>query len=139
MERIALESLKEWHSRPGRKPLILRGARQVGKSYLVRQFARDQSLDLLELNLERSPALVRLFASNSPARIVQLLEVHFERDIDPARSLLFLDEVQGAPEVLATLRYFHEEMASLAIIAAGSLLDFALDEPTFTVPVGRIE
>ena len=139
MDRFALDSLKEWHRRPGRKPLILRGARQVGKSYLVRKFAREASLDLLELNLERTPALARLFASNSPAQIVHFLEVHFERDIDPARSLLFLDEVQGAPEVLAALRYFHEEMASLPIVAAGSLLDFALDEPAFTVPVGRIE
>ena len=126
MHRFALIHLKEWKSKPGRKPLVVRGARQVGKSTLVRMFAKESFDNLLELNFERDPGLASLFGSNDPARIVQLLELHFNTSIRPGRTLLFLDEIQAAPSVFAALRYFYESLPELHVVAAGSLLEFLL-------------
>ncbi len=139
MHRFALEYLKEWKTRTSRKPLVMRGARQVGKSYLVRMLADQAFGNLLEVNLEAEPDAASLFASKDPAAIVPLLEARYGTSVTPGRTLLFLDEIQAAPELLACLRYFHERMPQLHVIAAGSLLDFALRERGFSVPVGRIE
>ena len=103
----------------------MRGARQVGKSYLVRKFARQQAKQLFELNFEQTPELASMFASRDPRKILNLLAVHY------GRALLFLDEIQAAPEILATLRYFYEQMPELPVMAAGSLLEFVLDDHDF--------
>jgi len=139
MHRFALDYLKEWKTKPGRKPLVVRGARQVGKSYLVRLFAKERFQNLVELNFEREPDLGSLFASNDPEKIVQLLELRFNAAIRPGETLLFLDEIQAAPAVFAALRYFYEGLPGLHVVAAGSLLEFALEAHDFSVPVGRIE
>lgn len=139
MRRRALEDLKLWKDRPGRKPLVVRGARQVGKTTLVRLFAEETFDDLVELNFERYPDLAKHFEPNDPLQTLKLLELRFDRAIVPGKSLLFLDEVQATPQVLASLRYFYEELPKLHIVAAGSLLDLALEAPSFPVPVGRIE
>lgn len=139
MRRRVLEDLKLWKDRPGRKPLIVRGARQVGKTTLVRLFAEEVFDDLLELDFERNPKLADYFESNDPRRTLELLRLWRDRAIVPGKTLLFLDEVQATPQVLASLRYFYEELPELHIVAAGSLLDLALEEPSFSVPVGRIE
>ena len=139
MYRTALEHLKAWKDKPGRKPLIIRGARQVGKSYLAREFGQSRFQGFVELNFERTPQLATLFASRVPARIIGLLELHVNMTIVPGETLLFLDEIQAAPEVISVLRYFHEELPELHVMAAGSLLEFALTDSSRSVPVGRVE
>lgn len=139
MHRFALEHLSAWKDKVGRKPLIIRGARQVGKSYLARMLARECFDGLVEVNFERTPELGTLFESKSPAKIVQLLETHLNVGIRPGGTLLFLDEIQAAPEVIPVLRFFHEEAPELHVICAGSLLEFALADFPHSMPVGRIE
>ena len=139
MERFALNHLKSWKHGPDRKPLIIRGARQVGKSYLARAFARESFEGIAEINFERDPDIATLFASNDPARIVPLLELRLNRPIRPGRTLLFLDEIQATPSVIASLRYFCEAMPDLHVVAAGSLLEFALSDLGSPMPVGRVE
>ena len=139
MHRAATEYLIGWRNSPRRKPLVLRGARQVGKSYLVRAFARSHFRNLAEINFEESPDLGRLFDARSPDQIVPRLELHSGGKIVPGETLLFLDEVQAAPQVFASLRYFHERLPLLHVVAAGSLLEFVLEDHDFSMPVGRIE
>jgi uncharacterized protein len=138
MQREISRFLTDWlHSTP-RKPLIIRGARQVGKTWLVRDLAQSQQLKLVELNFEKRPDLRSLFSSNEPREILRNLRAFTNVEIKPSQSLLFLDEIQAVPELLGKLRWFAEEMAELAIVAAGSLLDFALAKHDFSMPVGRI-
>ena len=139
MERYIFNSLDHWSRREHRKPLIVRGARQVGKTTLVRLFATQRFENLAEINFERNPELIELFATRNPRQALEFLELHLGTEITPGRSLLFLDEIQAAPEVFAALRYFFEELPDLHVIAAGSLLDLVLENQTFSVPVGRLE
>jgi len=139
MDRFALRYLDEWQTKASRKPLVLRGARQVGKSYLARAFAQARFKQILEVNFERRPEAASLFASKEPKTICRLLEARFGTPLVPGTSLLFLDEIQAAPEVFAALRYFREELPELHVLAAGSLLEFVLKEHAFSMPVGRVE
>lgn len=139
LKRRELAYLREWSSRVVRKPLIIRGARQVGKSTLVRQFAQSIDLHLLEINFERNPEYREAFTSKDPRQIQTLLGLLTGKKIVAGSTLLFLDEIQVAPEALAALRYFYEEAPRLHALAAGSLLEFALDDAQFAMPVGRVE
>ena len=139
MQRFAIESLKRWSKAVQRKPLILRGARQVGKTYLVRQFGKEHFENVVEYNFDRTPEKMSFFKDSKPQNILDLLSIDANIKIIPGRTLLFLDEIQAAPEIFAKLRYFYEEIPELHIIAAGSLLDFALRDFQYSVPVGRIE
>ncbi len=139
MNRYALLYLKDWCHSPRRKPLVMRGARQVGKSCLARMLANQEFENLLEINFEETPEAGELFSDRSPAKIVPRLELLTGIRVEPGRTLLFLDEIQAAPEVLACLRFFHEKMPELHVVAAGSLLEFVLEEHEFSMPVGRIE
>lgn len=139
MDRTVLEYVKKWHQRGQRKPLIVRGARQVGKSYLVREFAKQASLSLLEVNFEKNPEVASLFDQRSIPKTCEFLELQYKTKLDPEKTLLFLDEIQSAPQVIPVLRYFYEEKPELAIIAAGSLLEFVLQDHSFSMPVGRLE
>lgn len=138
MKRAHTIYLNNWLIQKNRKPLVLRGARQVGKTWLIRDFAKGSGKTLLEINFERSPELQSLFESNSPEEIVINLAAVFRQDIMPTETILFLDEIQAAPQLLAKLRWFAEDMPELAVIAAGSLLEFVLAEHAFNMPVGRI-
>jgi hypothetical protein len=138
MYRSASDYLLKWKNRKRRKPLVIRGARQVGKSYLVSMFAEQNFSDFIEVNFERNPEMKSLF-TGTPGKIIKLLELKYNKKIDIENTLLFLDEIQAAPEVFAKLRYFYEEVPELHIIAAGSLLEFLLENHTFSMPVGRIE
>ena len=138
MKRTAHSFLLDWLALEQRKPLVVRGARQVGKTWLVRNFAQTEQLALLEINFEKNPKLLSLFESNDSHQILLSLSAHFNQKIDPKRSLLFLDEVQAAPEILSKLRWFAEDLAELPVVAAGSLLEFVLAEHSFSMPVGRI-
>ncbi len=139
IKRLYVESIQSWFARLHRKPLILRGARQVGKSTLVRQFAASEGLDLLEINLERHAHLDDIFKTYDTKKIFRELEVIFKRPILRERVLLFLDEIQATPYALPALRYFYEDHPNLPVIAAGSLLEFVLAEHKFSMPVGRVD
>lgn len=137
--RSELNVLIHWLKKPNRKPLVIRGARQVGKSTLVRQLSSISHRFCLELNFERTPELSDFFTDKDPRQIIKKLSLYAKRPLEPDSTILFLDEVQAAPQVLATLRYFYEEYPEFPVIAAGSLLDFALETPEFSMPVGRIQ
>lgn len=139
MKRIAEEKLETWHRSDGRKPLVIRGARQVGKSTLVRMFAEKAELKLYEINLERHLELDEVFKSLDVHRIIRELEPILGAAVDASDGLLFLDEIQSTPHALAALRYFYEDMPQLRVIAAGSLLEFVLADHAFSMPVGRVE
>ncbi len=138
MTRNDISALKQWFSRTHRKPIILRGARQVGKTYLVRAFARELGLDLVELNLERHLELKKVFLTKNPHTIIPEIEGTLGKRITSDHTLLFIDEIQAIPDAIAALRYFHEELPDLPVIAAGSLLEFVLGSHTFSMPVGRV-
>jgi predicted AAA+ superfamily ATPase len=138
MERLILQKLEAWKASKQRKPLIIRGARQVGKSYTVMQFGQQYVNGRIHLvNFEKHPEWLGVFDLNlDPVRIISELEVILNTKISRENDLLFLDEIQMAPKAIMALRYFYEEMPELHVIAAGSLLEFALQEISF--PVGRV-
>jgi len=138
MYRSVIKYLKDWKTRNDRKPLVIRGARQVGKTFMVREFAGEFK-NYVEINLETESAIVQYFKSNDPKEIIQLLSLHYNTVIVPGQTLLFFDEIQTAPELFAKLRYFYELLPDLHVIAAGSLLEFILENHEFSMPVGRIE
>ena len=138
MIRFASGELDAWLKGPKRKPVVLRGARQVGKTWLVRDFALRNKLELIELNLEKFPNLADLFSENNPREILTNIEADLSIKINPESSCLFLDEIQAAPELFSKLRWFKEDMPELPVIAAGSLLEFALKKSQYSMPVGRI-
>ncbi|MGB9441110.1 MAG: ATP-binding protein [Desulfobacterales bacterium] len=138
MIRFAAKELDKWLNNPNRKPMVMRGARQVGKTWIVRDLANRHKLQLIELNFERLPSLADLFSENDPAEILRNIEAELATTIKPDSSLLFLDEIQAAPQLFSKLRWFKEDMQPLPVIAAGSLLDFALNKYRYSMPVGRI-
>jgi predicted AAA+ superfamily ATPase len=132
------EKLVAWFGGPHRKPLILRGARQVGKTFSVRAFARKHGLQLVEINFEKKPGARKAFEGDLvPAKIIAQLEIIEKEEITAEKTLLFFDEIQDCPRAITALRYFYEETPQLAVIAAGSLLEFVLG--TFSFPVGRVQ
>ena len=135
--RLIDNYLKEWALRPVRKPLLLRGARQVGKSTAVRQLGK-QFENFVEINLEKQPSFIQFFQGDLDVnRIVPQLSAMVGKPIVAGQTLLFIDEIQASAEAIMALRFFKEDMPDLHVIAAGSLLEFALETlPTFGV--GRI-
>ncbi|AOW51142.1 TPA: AAA family ATPase [Legionella pneumophila subsp. pneumophila] len=138
MKRTLLKHLENWLISSDRKPLVIRGARQVGKTWLVRHFAEKSGKKLIELNFEKNPSYASLFNPNDPAKILLNLSTISNQKIDPEKCLLFLDEIQASPQLFSKLRWFAEDLPQLSVIAAGSLLEFVLAQHTFSMPVGRI-
>ena len=140
MKRIFSDFLASWLVSERRKPLIIRGARQTGKTWLVRELARTEGRTLLEVNFDRNPEYARIFREEGggPRRWLDDLTLRTGVEAPVERMILFLDEIQTAPEVLAKLRWFAEEMPELPVIAAGSLLEFALRDFEYSMPVGRV-
>lgn len=136
-KRIIDSYLSDWASSASHKPLLLRGARQVGKSTAVRHLG-ERFDSYVEINLERHPEYKTVFRENlDVGRIVPQLSVLCGKQITAGKTLLFIDEIQECPEAIMSLRFFKEDLPELHVVAAGSLLEFALDElPTFGV--GRI-
>lgn len=137
IQRKVDRELEKWKAEIKHKPLLIRGARQVGKTETIREFGKSFDV-FVEINFEETPRLKTLFSDDlSPSTICENIAVIFKTNILPRKTLLFLDEIQECPEAIASLRFFYEKMPELHIIAAGSLLEFALSElPTFGV--GRI-
>lgn len=139
MQRQQLQFLSTWLQNKNRKPLIIRGARQVGKSTLVELFAKQHQLSLRNVNLERHPELSSIFSGKAPEHILQQIEFLPNMGSIGKDILLFLDEIQAVPEAIPALRYFYEDMPELPVVCAGSLLEFALKDHSFSMPVGRIQ
>ena len=139
MKRDIIQLLTEWKSRVNRKPLLVRGARQVGKTFAINEFGTQQFASFVSINLEESPEYKSMFKTNNPKSILKELSVLKNTDIIPGQTLLFIDEIQACPEAIVCLRYFYEQMPELHVIAAGSLLDHTLSEIQLSMPVGRVE
>lgn len=139
MKRLISNNLISWQNQANRKPLIIRGARQVGKSWSIVDFGKTCfSGQVHVVDLEKHPDWHRVFEPNLDAkRILEELEILLNTRIAPGNDLLFLDEIQECPQAIMALRYFYEQVPGLHIIAAGSLLEFALADISF--PVGRVQ
>lgn len=133
---MIMNHLLKWKNSLNRKPLIIRGARRVGKSYIIREFAKTFH-SFAEVNFELNPHMKNIFTDDlNPDAIVLKLSLALDCEITEKKTLLFLDEVQFCPQAITSLRYFYEKMPNLHVVAAGSLLDFSLEE--IGIPVGRV-
>jgi len=139
MKREIIQFLIDWKERKNRNPLIIRGARQVGKTYIIDEFAKTHFSNCLRVNLDEKPELKKLFAGNDVNRILTELSVLLNTDVTVGKTLLFIDEIQSCPEAISSLRYFKEKIPGLHVICAGSLLDHTLNEMKTPMPVGRVE
>ena len=136
MKRLIDHHLQNWREDPDRKSLLLRGARQVGKTYSCRKLGLSFE-KFVEINFEINPQFNEIFDRDlDPERIVRDLGLITDADIVPGKTLLFFDEIQEAPKAIKSLRYFHELLPELHVIAACSLLDFVLEN--IGIPVGRV-
>jgi uncharacterized protein len=139
MKRDIYNALKFWQDDSSRQPLLVRGARQIGKTYIINQFGCNEFHSLITLNFERNPEYKDIFSHNDPKIIIEQIALFVGKSVVPGKTLLFLDEIQDCPEAIMSLRYFFEEMPGLHIIGAGSLLEFSLNVEDFRVPVGRVQ
>lgn len=139
MRRDIQKIFLKWKDHPFRMPLIVRGARQVGKTYAIETFGKEAFDTVFTLNLEISTQYHACFESLEPKEILRSLELLSRQAIIPGKTLLFLDEIQQCPKALQSLRYFKERLPELHVIAAGSLLEFAIQEENFSFPVGRVQ
>lgn len=138
MERFAIEKLISWKNSADRKPMVLRGARQVGKTWLMQEFGRRCYRNTVYFNFDEEDELKSIFESNkNPARIIELLSMISGEKILPGDTLVLFDEVQECPEALNSLKYFCEKAGEYHIIAAGSLLGTLLAQPK-SYPVGKV-
>ena len=139
MYRMAMENLLAWKQSRRRKPLIIEGARQVGKTWLMKEFGRQAYADTVYINFDSNARMAELFASDlDTKRLVLGLELYAGRKIDPEKALLIFDEVQEVPRALAALKYFCEDAPQYHIVCAGSLLGIALHRGT-SFPVGKVD
>lgn len=141
MQRLVIENLHQWLHQQGRKTLILRGARQVGKTWAVRELAKSAGRQLVEINFERDTQLRAIFDNDlDPKTILTGLELRLDRRIDVASSLLFLDEVQDCPRAITALKHFTDSGLGLPVIAAGSYLGM-LEGTTVGIsqPIGYVD
>ena len=137
MQRFAIASIESWYSSQNRQPLIIKGARQVGKTYLVREFGRRCASRFFEFSFESDPKLKVIFEPDlNPHRIVEELSLRIRQPIG-IEDLLFFDEVQECPACLTSLKYFSEKRAAQPVICAGSLLGLTLGQSSF--PVGKVQ
>jgi predicted AAA+ superfamily ATPase len=139
MERIAMKELVSWKNKPGRKPLIIRGARQVGKTWLMKEFGKNEYSQTVYVNFESSKLLKTLFVDNFDInRIITALQIETGIQVNPENTLIILDEIQEAEGAITSLKYFCENAPQYHIIAAGSLLGVAMHKHT-SFPVGKVE
>lgn len=139
MERFIEKQLFSWKNQQTRRPLLIRGARQIGKSYSVRKFGNEYFTNYVEIDFEFSPQLIDCFNDLDPHKICEKLSILTGVEIIEGETLLFLDEIQRSPNAIKALRYFFEKMPNLHIIGAGSLLEFTLESEMLEIPVGRIQ
>lgn len=138
MKRFILEELIKWKNSKYRKPLILKGARQIGKTYILKQFGKENYEDIAYFNFDHDEDLQNLFeSSKNPQRILEQLTFIYKKEIKPEKTLIIFDEIQECPNALNSLKYFQEEANEYHIVCAGSLLGIRLSHTSF--PVGKVE
>ena len=139
MKRNITKRFVEWQNKNNRKPLLLRGARQVGKTFSIVEFGKTHFKgNVHNLNFEKNPELNSIFDPNLDSiRILAEIELILNKHIEPGTDLLFFDEIQECPKAIMALRYFYEQIPNLHVISAGSLLEFAIEDISF--PVGRLQ
>ena len=139
MYRIAIEKLYKWKSSTRRKPLIIEGARQVGKTWLMKEFGKQAYADTVYINFDSNSRMADLFSADLDTdRLIMGLELYAGRKINPENTLLIFDEVQEVPRALTSLKYFYENAPQYHIVCAGSLLGIALHQGT-SFPVGKVD
>ena len=139
MYRIAIEKLYKWKNSKRRKPLIIEGARQVGKTWLMKEFGKQAYADTVYINFDSNSRMADLFSADLDTdRLIMGLELYAGRKINPENTLLIFDEVQEVPRALASLKYFYENAPQYNIVCAGSLLGIALHQGT-SFPVGKVD
>jgi len=140
MERKIFESLIRWKDKPNRMPLILNGARQVGKTFILKKFGEERFSNVVYINLETNIAVSTYFESDiTPQRIIQYLETIVGKRIIPNETLIILDEIQSSERALSSLKIFCEEAPQYHIVAAGSLLGVAINREKYSFPVGKVD
>ena len=138
MNRNAFDKLVAWKNDPDKKPLILKGARQVGKTWLMHEFGKKQYQDYVGFNFDEEEEFKSIFEKNkNPRRIVELLGFLSGRKIIPGKTLIVFDEIQECPAALNALKYFREKANEYHVVAAGSLLGTLLAGPK-SFPVGQV-
>lgn len=139
MYREKIEELKKWKESPNRKPLIIRGARQVGKTWLMKEFGKKNYEKCAYINFDDNVRMNKLFDEDFDIdRIIQGLKIESSVNIEPDNTLIILDEIQETPKALKALKYFCENAREYHIISAGSLLGVAIHEGT-SFPVGKVD
>lgn len=138
MYRNIMQKLKDWKLDKNRKPLIVRGARQVGKTYIIKQFGEENYEGVAYFNFDHDTQLYSMFENTKdPARILEQLAFVYGKAILPEKTLIIFDEIQECPDALNSLKYFQEEANEYHIISAGSLLGIRLSHTSF--PVGKVD
>lgn len=139
MYRKIIKELEEWKNKKDRQPLILKGARQVGKTWILKEFGKEYFDDVLYINMENAGNISDLFSGNlEPKRIIEYLSAIHHKKIEPEKTLIIFDEIQELPRALTSLKYFAEQAPEYAICCAGSLLGvFLHDQVSF--PVGKVD
>ena len=140
MERNITAELLEWKNmEKNRMPLVLYGARQVGKTYALQNFGRDYYKNFIYINFERMPVIAEFFDGDlKPDRLIRFLEEYFSEKIIPGQTLLIFDEIQACERALTSLKYFAEEAPEYHVAAAGSLLGVAIHREKYSFPVGKV-
>ena len=140
MERKIMKDLLAWKDRADRKPLLLYGARQVGKTYLLQKLGREHFENMVYVNLEKNLSVAGFFQDNiDPLRLLRYLEASTQEKIIPGKTLIVLDEIQACERALTSLKYFCEETPEYHVAAAGSLLGVAIHREKYSFPVGKVE
>ena len=140
MERDVIKKLRKWKESKNRKPLIIHGARQVGKTYIIKQFGKENYENLIYVNFEMNQELSSQISESIDAKyIINKLELFYGEKIIPGKTLIFFDEIQANERALTSLKYFYEEAPEYHVIAAGSLLGIAINRKNYSFPVGKVQ
>ena len=140
MKRKIINALIDWKNAENRKPLIVNGARQTGKTYIINEFGHTEFSNLVYINLEVNPAIRAIFEGNiDPSYLIQSLESHTDQHIKAGETLIFLDEIQASERALTSLKYFCEQAPQYHVVAAGSLLGVAINREKYSFPVGKVD
>ena len=139
MERNLFGKLEGWKNKKKRKPLIIQGARQVGKTWIMKEFGKRYFKDTIYINFDNNEVMKNVFEIDFDiSRIISAIKIEYGKNFEVANTLIIFDEIQEAPKALASLKYFYENAPQYAIIAAGSLLGVALHQGT-SFPVGKVD
>ena len=140
MKREIIKDLEKWKNSKNRKPLIVHGARQVGKTYIIKQFGKKYYEDLIYVNFETNKEISMEIGNQIDAKyIINKLELFYGKKILPGKTLIFFDEIQANERALTSLKYFCEDANEYHIIAAGSLLGIAINRTNYSFPVGKVQ